>query len=137
MQAALRKVLGSQVKQQGSDINEERLRFDFSFNRKLTGKELKEVENLVNEKIKENLAVKFDKLPLEEALRSGALAFFREKYPSVVKVYTIFNPETKEVFSKEICAGPHVRTTSQLGHFKILKEQSSERGVRRIRATLE
>ncbi|MCD6233398.1 alanine--tRNA ligase [bacterium] len=137
LQAALRKVLGSQVKQQGSDINEERLRFDFSFNRKLTGKELKEVENLVNEKIKENLAVKFDKLPLEEALRSGALAFFREKYPSVVKVYTIFNPETKEVFSKEICAGPHVRTTSQLGHFKILKEQSSERGVRRIRATLE
>jgi len=134
---ALREILGKQVKQMGSDINPERLRFDFSFERKLTKEELKKVEDLVNQKIQENLAVKMEEMPLEEALKSGALAFFREKYPQRVKVYTIFNPKTGEVFSKEICAGPHVKNTSELGRFKIKKEESSGKGIRRIRAILE
>ena len=136
LQAALRKVLGPEVKQMGSDITPERLRFDFSFNRKMTEEEIKRVEDLVNEKIKENLEVKFTEMPLQEALNQGALAFFKEKYPEKVKIYEIFNPKTGEVFSKEICAGPHVAQTKELGKFKILKEQSSSRGVRRIKAVL-
>ena len=137
LQAALRQILGPNVKQMGSDINEERLRFDFSFSRKLTKEELREVENLVQRKIKEGLKVQFEEMALPEAIKSGALAFFKTKYPKVVRVYTIFNPQTGEIFSKEICAGPHVSTTSCLGHFKILKEKSSGSGVRRIWATLE
>jgi len=121
----------------GSDISPERLRFDFSFDRKMTSQEIKKVEDLVNQKIKEDLEVKKTEMSLKEALTSGALAFFREKYPERVSVYTIFNPKTKEVFSKEICGGPHVKKTSELGEFKIKKEESSSRGVRRIRAVLK
>ena len=136
LHAALREVLGKEVRQMGSDINEERLRFDFSFSRKLTEKEIKEIEDLVNQKIKEDLEVKREEMKLDEAVKSGALSFFREKYPEVVSVYTIFNPKTGEVFSKEICAGPHVNRTSELGEFKVIKEESSSAGVRRIKATL-
>ncbi len=131
LHAALRKVLGENVKQMGSDINPQRLRFDFSHSRKLTEEELKKIEDLVNQKIKENLAVKRQEMTYEEALRSGALAFFKEKYPEKVSVYSIGD------FSKEICGGPHVKNTGELGHFKIIKEESSGAGIRRIRAILE
>jgi alanyl-tRNA synthetase len=131
LHAALREILGPKVKQTGSDITPERLRFDFSFDRKLTKEETKKVEDLVNQKIKEDLEVKKEEMSLKEALESGALAFFKEKYPERVTVYTIGN------FSKETCAGPHVKRTSELGKFKIVKEESAGSGVRRIRAILE
>ena len=137
LHAALRKVLGSHVRQEGSDISPERLRFDFSHPRKLTEEEKKKVEDLVNEKIKEGLEVKKEEMSYEKAIKSGALAFFREKYPEKVSVYTIFNPKTGEVFSKEICAGPHVKNTKELGKFKIISEKSSAAGIRRIKAILE
>jgi alanyl-tRNA synthetase len=130
LHAALREILGEKVKQMGSDITPERLRFDFSFDRKLTEEEIKKVEDLVNQKIKEDLEVKKEEMSLEEALKSGTLAFFKEKYPARVTVYTIGN------FSKEICAGPHVKRTSELGNFKIKKEESAGKGVRRIYAIL-
>lgn len=131
LHAALRKVLGENVRQMGSDITSQRLRFDFSFQKKLTEGEIKKVENLVNEKIKEDLKVKEEVMGLEKALKSGALSFFREKYPEKVSVYSI------ESFSKEICAGPHVKKTSQLGNFKIIKEESAGSGIRRLRGILE
>jgi len=130
LHAALREILGEKVRQMGSDITPERLRFDFSFDRKLTKEEIKKVEDLVNQKIKEDLEVKKEEMSLKEALKSGALAFFKEKYPERVTVYTIGN------FSKEICAGPHVKRTSELGNFKIKKEESAGKGVRRIYAIL-
>lgn len=131
LHSALRKILGETVKQMGSDITPDRLRFDFSFQRKLTFEEIKKVEELVNEKIKEDLEVKREEMSYEEALKSGALAFFKEKYPERVSVYSIGN------FSKEICAGPHVKRTGELGKFKIVKEESAGAGIRRIRAILE
>jgi len=131
LHAALRRVLGSHVRQMGSDLTPERLRFDFSHPAKLTEEEKKKVEDLVNEVIKKDYPVTFEEMPYKKAIKSGALAFFKEKYPEIVKVYTIGN------FSKEICAGPHVRRTSELGHFKIISEKSSARGVRRIKAILE
>lgn len=131
LQAALRQVLGDEVKQMGSDITPERLRFDFTFSRKLTDEELKKVEDLVNQKIKEGLKVVKKEMPLKEALKQGALAFFKEKYPEKVSVYFIGD------FSKEICAGPHVKNTSELKEFKILKEEGVSAGVRRIKATLK
>jgi alanyl-tRNA synthetase len=137
LHSALRKALGSHVEQMGSDINMERLRFDFKHPQKLTPEQIKEVEDLINQKIKEDLVVKKEEMKLEEALQSGALAFFKEKYPETVKVWTIYNPETNEVFSKEICAGPHAEKTGQLGCLKITKEESSSAGVRRIKATLD
>jgi len=131
LHAALRKILGEKVKQMGSDINPERLRFDFSFERKLTKEEIQKVEDLVNQKIKENLEVRKEEMSLKEALESGALAFFKEKYPERVTVYTISD------FSKEICAGPHVKRTGELGSFKIIKEESAGAGIRRIRGILK
>lgn len=131
LHAALRKVLGEHVQQMGSDITSQRLRFDFSHDQKMTEEELKQVESLINQKIQEDLEVKKEEMPLKEALDSGALSFFKEKYPERVSVYTINN------FSKEICAGPHVEKTSELGHFKIIKEESLGAGMRRIRAMLE
>jgi len=128
---ALKQVLGKDIKQKGSNITPERLRFDFNFPRKLTEQELKKIETLVNKKISEKLEVKQEQMPLDKALKSGAEAEFGAKYPEVVTVYTIKN------FSKEICTGPHADNTSQLGHFKIIKEQSSSAGVRRIKAILE
>ena len=131
LHAALREILGKHVKQMGSDITSQRLRFDFSHPQKLTDKEIKKVENLVNQKIKEDLEVKKEEMSYLKALESGALAFFKEKYPEIVTVYSIGD------FSKEICAGPHVKRTSGLGHFEIIKEESSGAGIRRIRAILK
>ena len=131
LHAALRQVLGDHVGQMGSDINFERLRFDFSHQEKVTAEELKKVEDLVNEKIAENISVKKEIMSYQEAIVSGALAFFKEKYPTEVNIYSINS------FSKEICAGPHANETGNLGHFKIIKEQSSGAGVRRIKAVLE
>lgn len=131
LHAALRKILGGHVKQMGSDITSQRLRFDFSHSQKLTAEEIKKVEDLINQKIKEDLEIKREEMSYEDALSSGALAFFKEKYPERVVVYTISD------FSKEICAGPHVKKTSGLGLFKIIKEESSGAGVRRIKAVLQ
>ncbi len=136
LHSALRKVLGEHVQQMGSDINTERLRFDFAHKEKMTPEEIKKVEELVNEKIQEGLMVKKEEMNLEEAIDEGALAFFKEKYPDRVNVWTMFNPETCKVFSKEICAGPHVENTKQLNSFKIIKEESSSAGVRRIKAVI-
>lgn len=130
LHAALRKVLGENVKQMGSDITPQRLRFDFSHYQRMTQDEIKKVEELVNQKIKENLEVKKEEMPYQEAIKSGALAFFKEKYPEIVSVYSIYN------FSKEICAGPHINRTSELGNFKIIKEESAGAGIRRIRGIL-
>ena len=131
LHAALRKVLGDKVKQMGSDITSERLRFDFSYFQKMSDEQLKKVEEIVNQKIKEDLEVKREEMKYEEAVKKGALAFFKEKYPEEVSVYLIGN------FSKEICAGPHVEKTGELGRFKIIKEESSSSGIRRIKAVLE
>ena len=135
---ALRDILGKEVHQMGSDITPERTRFDFSFNRKLTKEELQKIEDIVNQKIKEDLPVNFIELPLEEAEKTGALHFFKEKYPSRVKVYSI-GPSTNsgQAYSKEFCGGPHVERTIQIGKFKILKEEAVSSGVRRIRAIIE
>lgn len=137
LQAALRQILGKEIEQRGSDINKERLRFDFSYHRKVTPEEIKKVENLVNQKIKKNLEVREEEMPLERAINSGALSFFKEKYSEVVKVYTIFDPEITEIFSQEICGGPHVKKTSELGIFQIVKEESSGANIRRIKAILK
>jgi len=136
LHSALRKVLGDHVKQMGSDINAERLRFDFAHTQKMTPEEIKKVEGMVNEKISQGLAIKKEEMSIDEALKSGALAFFKEKYPDVVSVWTMFDSKTGEVFSKEICAGPHVENTSELKSFKITKEESSSAGVRRIKAII-
>jgi alanyl-tRNA synthetase len=127
---ALRMVLGKEVQQMGSDINAERLRFDFSHNTKMIPQEIAQVEKIVNQKIKEDLEIKKEEMSYEKAVESGALAFFKEKYPKRVSVYSVGS------FSKEICAGPHVERTSELGRFKIIKESSSSAGVRRIKAIL-
>ena len=128
---ALREVLGESVRQMGSDITPERLRFDFSYPRKLKEEEIKKVEDLVNQKIQENLPVIKKEMKFEEAQKIGALAFFKEKYPENVSVYFIGN------FSKEVCAGPHVKETGVLGMFKIIKEESAGAGIRRIKAALK
>ncbi|MBL7155252.1 MAG: alanine--tRNA ligase [Candidatus Portnoybacteria bacterium] len=128
--AALRKVLGKHVVQKGSNITAERLRFDFSHGEKLTDEQKQKVEKLVNEAIKKDLPVRCEEMSLDEAKKQGAMGVFKSKYGDKVKVYSIGD------YSKEICAGPHVERTSQLGHFKITKEQSSSAGVRRIKAVL-
>ena len=129
--AALRKVLGTHVGQKGSNITAERLRFDFTHPEPMTKEQVKEVEDLVNEQIKRDLPVTVETMTLEEARESGAIAFFDSKYGEKVTVYTIGD------FSKEVCGGPHVTHTGDMGHFRILKEQSSSAGVRRIKAVLE
>ncbi|MBI4121359.1 MAG: alanine--tRNA ligase, partial [Candidatus Ryanbacteria bacterium] len=137
LQAALRKVLGESVKQMGSDITVERTRFDFSFQRKVTSEELKKIEDIVNEAIQKDYAVTKKLMPFDEAIKTGALYFFREKYPAEVNVYTFGMPDESEVFSREFCGGPHVMHTREIGKFRILKEEASSAGVRRIRATIE
>ena len=135
---ALRKVLDKSVRQRGSNITAERLRFDFNFARKLTEEELKKVETLVNEKIKEGLHVKREEVTLQEALDSGAQAEFGAKYPDVVSLYVIEDPfEKRGWFSREICTGPHVKNTKEVGTFKIIKEEGVAAGVRRIKATVD
>ena len=131
LQAALKRVLGDHVAQKGSNITNERMRFDFSHPAPMTPDEIKQVENLVNEQISRNLPVTMEIMNLEDAKKSGATALFGEKYETNVKVYTIGD------FSKEVCGGPHVTNTGNLGKFVIKKEQSSSAGVRRIKAVLE
>ena len=128
---ALREVLGGHVKQMGSNITPKRLRFDFSHDKKLTPEEMKEVEEKVNKKIKESIEVKKDDMTVDEAHKSGAVGLFANRYGEKVSVYSIGD------YSKEICMGPHVKNTSELGHFKIVKEKSISAGVRRIKAVLE
>ncbi len=128
---ALQIVLGEHAKQKGSNITVDRLRFDFSHPEKMTKEQLEEVEKIVNEKIAEDLPVTCEEMTLEEAKASGATGLFENKYGEKVKVYSIGD------FSKEICGGPHVTHTAELGHFKIKKEESSSAGVRRIKAILE
>ena len=128
---ALRMVLGEHVEQKGSNITAERLRFDFSHPDKMTPEQIQEVESIVNSQIEKDLPVTMEIMPLDDAVKQGALAFFGEKYEEQVKVYTIGD------FSKEVCGGPHVEKTGSMGHFRIKKEQSSSSGVRRIRAVLE
>jgi len=131
--AALKKVLGKDVHQRGSNITQERLRFDFSFPRKLTEEEIKKIEDLVNQQIKKKIPVKKEELTPEQAKKSGAEGVFEDKYKNLEKVfvYSIAN------FSREICSGPHVKNTGELGRFKIIKEESVAAGVRRIKAILE
>ncbi len=131
MQAALKKVLGPSVSQKGSNITVERLRFDFNFDRPMTKEEIAEVEKLVNEAIRADVPVKMEEMTVEEAKRSGAVGVFDSKYGDKVKVYTMGE------YSKEICGGPHAHHTGELGKFRIVKEQSSSAGVRRIKAVLE
>ncbi len=134
---ALRKVLGNEVKQKGSNITQERLRFDFNFSRKLSPDEIKKVENIVNEKINQGLNVKREEMSLKDALESGAQAEFGAKYPDRVSVYTVEDKkDKKDWFSKEICTGPHVSNTKEIGRFKIVKEESVAAGVRRIKAVV-
>lgn len=162
LHAALRKILGDQVQQKGSNITTERLRFDFSYPEKISQENLQKIEDLVNQKIQENLSVISKTMGKEEALKSGALGFFTEKYGDKVTVYTIGqidshpeqtkshpelvlrytqDPELAEgvsgsLFSKEICGGPHVKNTKELGTFKIIKEESAGANLRRIYAVL-
>ncbi|MEK7202928.1 MAG: alanine--tRNA ligase [Patescibacteria group bacterium] len=135
MLSALKKVLGNQVSQKGSNITKERLRFDFSHNEKMTAEQLRQVENLVNQAIKQNLPVICEEMTLKEAKAKGACGVFETKYNERVKVYAI--GQGNSIFSQEICGGPHVTKTGGLGHFKIKKEESSSAGVRRIKAVLE
>ncbi len=128
---ALRRVLSKDIKQRGSNITPERLRFDFNFDRKLTDEEKQEVEDLVNKKIMEALPVERKEMSVEEANKLGAQSEFQDKYGDKVSVYMIGD------FSAELCGGPHVNNTSEIGHFKIKKEQSSSGGVRRIKAVIE
>ena len=127
---ALQIVLGEHATQKGSNITTERLRFDFAHPQKVTKEELEKVEEIVNEQIKRDLPVMCEEMTLEEAKEQGAMGLFESKYGEKVKVYTIGD------FSKEICGGPHVKHTGELGRFKIKKEEASSAGVRRIKAIL-
>ena len=131
LNAAIKKVIGKDAHQRGSNITVDRMRFDFNCDHKLTDEEKKKIEDLVNEWIKEGLPVTKEEMKKEEAIKSGAECMFIEKYPDIVTVYTIGN------VSKELCGGPHVKNTSELGTFKIKKEESSSSGVRRIKAVLQ
>ena len=131
LNAALKVVVDESVHQKGSNITSERMRFDFSCDHKLSDEEKKTTEDLVNKWISEGLEVKCEEMSKEAAINSGAECMFIEKYPDVVTVYTIGD------VSKELCGGPHVKNTSELGHFRITKEEASSAGVRRIKAVLE
>ncbi len=131
LNAALKAVLSPECNQKGSNINDERMRFDFNFDRPMTEAEVKAVEKLVNEKIQEDIPVVYREMSLDEARKENFVGVFDSKYGDVVKTYSIGN------FSKEMCGGPHVARTGELGKFRIVKEQSSSAGVRRIKAVLE
>ena len=135
LQAALRKILGPEVQQKGSNINPQRLRFDFSHSEKLNQRQLSRVEDLINKAISDKLPVRYSEMESKKALQSGALGFFENRYDEKVKVYAIGSDNNP--FSKEICGGPHVENTGELGHFKIIKEEAVSAGVRRIKAILE
>ena len=141
MYQALRQTLGDHVIQHGSNITEERLRFDFSHPEKMTEEQIKKVEDIVNEQIANDLKVSFEEHPTSEAINKlHALGAFGDRYGDKVKVYRMVNPKTNETFSLEICGGPHVKHTKELAegnkHFKIIKEESSSAGIRRVKAIL-
>ena len=129
--AALREILGEETYQKGSNITAERLRFDFNYPKKLSPEQLKQVEDLVNQKIQEGLTVELKEMSKDEALKLAKVSFDPAKYGDIVKVYSIGD------FSIELCGGPHVQNLIELGHFKIKKEEASSAGVRRIKAVLE
>jgi len=131
---ALRNVLGDSVQQKGSNITSERLRFDFSYNQKLSEEEIKKVEKIINEQIEKDLSVTFEIKSLDEAKKEGALAFFGEKYGDKVKVYTVGN-KNEDWYSKEVCGGPHVSSTKNIGRVKIIKQEKVGAGIVRIYAT--
>ena len=131
LNAALKQVVGPDVHQKGSNITDERMRFDFSCDHKLSDEEKQQAEDLVNKWIQEGIDVTVEEMKKEEAVKSGAECMFIEKYPDIVTVYSIGD------ISKELCGGPHVKNTSELGHFRIKKEEASSAGVRRIKAVLE
>jgi alanyl-tRNA synthetase len=133
--AALQEVLGPEVKQRGSNITEERLRIDFSFDRKMTDEEKTKVENIVNDAIKKDYKVVRREMPKDEAEKIGAQMEFGAKYGDTVSVYFIEDVDGKAI-SKEFCGGPHVEHTGVLGNFKIQKEEASSAGVRRIKGIL-
>jgi alanyl-tRNA synthetase len=130
LHASLRRVLGDHVSQKGSNVTAERLRFDFSHPEKLTEEQIKLTADLINQKIAEKLPVTREEMPKDQAIEAGALAFFGQKYPDVVSVYTI--GDMKKPFSKEICTGPHVTNTGELAKIKIVKQESLGAGVRRL-----
>ena len=129
--ASLREILGKDIHQKGANITSERIRFDFNYPEKLSEEQIKQIENWVNDKIGQNIDVTMEELTLDKALKAGATSIPGMKYPDIVKVYSI------DDISCEICGGPHVKNTSELGHFKIIKEESSSSGIRRIKAILE
>ena len=131
LNAALKIVVGPEVHQKGSNITDERMRFDFSCDHKLSDEEKQKAEDLVNKWINDGLDVRVEEMAKKDAIKSGAECMFIEKYPDIVTVYSIGD------VSKELCGGPHVKNTSELGHFKIKKEEASSAGVRRIKAILE
>ena len=130
LNAALKQVIGKDAHQRGSNITVDRMRFDFNCDHKLSDEEKQKLEDLVNEWIKQAIPVTKQEMKKEEAIKSGAECMFIEKYPDIVTVYSIGD------ISKELCGGPHVKNTSELGHFKIKKEESSSSGIRRIKAVL-
>ena len=130
LNGALQRVLGDCVLQRGSNINPERLRFDFSYDRKMTEDEITEVSRIVNQAISDGLDVVCKEMPVDEAVASGATGVFEQKYSEIVKVYSIGG------YSKEICGGPHAINTTELKSFRIIKEESSSAGVRRIKAVI-
>ena len=132
---ALRMVLGDHVQQKGSNITAERLRFDFSHTEKMTDEQKKAVEDIINQKIADALPVTYEDVPVEEAKRRGAIGVFGEKYGDIVRIYQVGQGDQR--FSLEFCGGPHVTNTSELGHFKIQKEEAVAQGIRRIKAVLE
>ncbi|MFH0852955.1 MAG: alanine--tRNA ligase [bacterium] len=134
LQAALRQVLGDHVLQKGSNITADRVRFDFNHDQKMNEKQIKQVEEIVNQKIQEDLPVFKKMMTLDEANALGAMGLFEEKYGDKVSLYFIGSEDAKKAFSKEFCGGPHVTHTSLIGSFKIKKEESSSSGIRRIKA---
>ncbi len=137
LNAGLRQVLGDKVWQKGSNITEERTRFDFTHDKKLTPEEILAVESLVNDWIARDLKVKREVMPLEKARELGAIGVFGEKYASEVSIYTVYDANSGEIVSREFCGGPHVEHTGSIGHFKIQKEEASSAGVRRIKGVIQ
>ena len=135
LNAALKVVVSKDIHQKGSNITDERMRFDFNLDHKLTDEEKEQVENLVNKWINDELPVRKKEMKKAEAIESGAECMFIEKYPDIVTVYEIGNEDN--IVSRELCGGPHVNNTKEIGHFKIVKEESSGSGVRRIKAIIE
>ncbi|MEK7460232.1 MAG: alanine--tRNA ligase [Patescibacteria group bacterium] len=131
---ALKMVLGEHASQKGSNITAERLRFDFTHDQKMTDEQKRAVEDIINQKIKEALPVRYEDISMDEAKKRGAIGLFEEKYGDLVRVYQIGDKDQK--FSLELCGGPHVLNTGELGHFKIQKEEAVAQGIRRIKATL-